>query len=500
MKTMAEIGYIKHLYENEEKSLREIAKITDSDFRTVQKYAYQENWSPEKLPSLEPESYPALGPYIKAIDDMLEHDAREPRKQHHTKMQIYKRLQKEEKYQGSYDSVKKYVRKKKFVMQQERRGYLPLAQPAAHAQIDFGKFKYYDTRGRGCEGYELVVSFPYANAGWTQVFPSENQECLLEGLKRIFAHIGGVPVRVRADNMTTAVAQVLEGTERVLSDGFRRFMLHYRFEAEFCNPAAGNEKGNVENKVGYTRRNYLVPVPVIEDFEAFNQELLTKCDADHNRPHYKHGGLISERWAEEKQHLLSLPQHEYEVFRYEALAVNKYGFVTVDTNKYGLSPELAGRVCQAKISHDSLQLYYDHQLLKTYPRSYGKKEEVLDWTQYVGALCKKPGGATDTRFFSQMPRLWQHHLQSTQGKERKSALMVLREIVRDGNETLCDDAMAMASEYGRPDADSIRQCYYLISKTESHPKPLEFAAPTPTLDYRPDLAAYDNLTGGSRND
>lgn len=496
MKTMAEIGYIKHLYENEDKSLREIAKITDMDFRTVQKYAYQENWSPDRLPNLEPESYPALGPYIGAIDEMLEQDAREPRKQRHTKMQIHKRLQKEQGYTGSYDSVKKYVRKKKFVMQQEKMGYLPLAHPAGHAQIDFGDFKYYDSGGGAHEGHALVVAFPHSNAGWMQVFPSENQECLLEGLKRIFAHIGGVPVRVRADNMTTAVAQVLEGTERVLSEGFRRFMLHYRFEAEFCNPAAGNEKGSVENKVGYTRRNLLVPVPVIEDFELYNTALLERCDADHSRPHYKYGGLICERWEGEKQRLLSLPQHEYEVFRYEALAVNKYGFVTVDSNKYGLSPELAGKVAQAKIFHDRLGLYYDHQLLKTYPRSYGKNEEMLDWTQYVGALCKKPGGATDTRFFSQMPRLWQQHLQSTKGKERKSALMVLREIVRDGNEILCDDALAMASEYGRPDADSIRQCYYLISKAENHPKPLEFASPTPTLDYRPDLAAYDHLTGG----
>jgi transposase len=113
-----------------------------------------------------------------------------------------------------------------------------------------------------------------------QVFPSENQECLLTGLKRIFYHIGGVPLLIRCDNMTTAVAQVLVGTERILSEGFIRFMLHYRFEATFCNPAKGNEKGNVENKVGYTRRNMLVSVPVIVDFNEFNAELLILCDDD----------------------------------------------------------------------------------------------------------------------------------------------------------------------------------------------------------------------------
>ena len=92
-------------------------------------------------------------------------------------------------------------------------------------------------------------------------------------MKRIFERIGGVPVRLPFDNMTTAmttaVSQVLKGTERVLTDGFNRFMLHYRFQADFCNPASGNEKGNVENKVGYSRRNAFVPVPTIADFPFF---------------------------------------------------------------------------------------------------------------------------------------------------------------------------------------------------------------------------------------
>ena len=61
-------------------------------------------------------------------------------------------------------------------------------------------------------------------------------------MKRIFNHIGGVPVRLRCDNMTTAVAQILEGSERVITDGFYRFMLHRRFKADFCNPAKGNER------------------------------------------------------------------------------------------------------------------------------------------------------------------------------------------------------------------------------------------------------------------
>lgn len=80
-------------------------------------------------------------------------------------------------------------------------------------------------------------------------------------MKRIFEYIGGIPIRLRFDNMTTAVAQVLKDGERVLTDGFTRFMLHCIFRADFCNPASGNEEGNVEKKVGYSRRNASASVP-----------------------------------------------------------------------------------------------------------------------------------------------------------------------------------------------------------------------------------------------
>jgi len=72
----------------------------------------------------------------------------------------------------------------------------------------------------------------------------------------------------------------------------------------------------------------------------------------------------------------------------------------------------------------------------------------------------------------------------------------LNEIVADGNEVLCDDALELAGGYGQPDNDSIRQCYYMISKPEAHPTPLRFPAGPPLMDYRPDLTAYDGLMGG----
>ena len=98
-----------------------------------------------------------------------------------------------------------------------------------------------------------------------------------------------------------------------------------------------------------------------------------------------------------------------------------------------------------------------------------------------------------------MPELWQSHLTQTTGKERKDALQLLCEIVSDGNAEMCDDALLLAQENGRTDADSLRQCYYMISKREYHPAPLNLDS-SPVMNYNPNLSVYDGLMGGEAHD
>ena len=74
-------------------------------------------------------------------------------------------------------------------------------------------------------------------------------------------------------------------------------------------------------------------------------------------------------------------------------------------------------------------------------------------------------------------------------------LPLLAEIVRDGNDDLCDEALRLASQQGLADTESIRQCYYFIFRPEFHPQPLQLVQKTPGLaDYQPDLSAYDALS------
>ena len=143
----------------------------------------------------------------------------------------------------------------------KKEGYIPLIHYPGEAQADFGTADFYEN-GRYVEkGKYLVVSFPHSNGGYLQLNYGENLECLLEGLQNIFRYVGGVPTEIWFDNTTTIVTHIIKGGGRDITERFRLFAEHYRFKPVFMNPDSGNEKGNVENKVGYLRRNELVPVP-----------------------------------------------------------------------------------------------------------------------------------------------------------------------------------------------------------------------------------------------
>ncbi len=74
----------------------------------------------------------------------------------------------------------------------------------------------------------------------------------------VFEHIGGVPPVIVMDNATGAGRRNAKG-EVTLTGVFSAFVAHYRLEVRFCNPYSGNEKGSVENAVGFLRRNLMVP-------------------------------------------------------------------------------------------------------------------------------------------------------------------------------------------------------------------------------------------------
>jgi len=308
---MTQIKHIKKERFEKGKSIRCIARETGHDFRTVKKYIEKSDFNESVRKKRGRPS--KLDPYKATIDAWLHEDKTAKPKQRHTAKRIYDRLK--EKYPESFNvserTVRAYVAAKKKELYGVVEGSLPLDHPRGEAQVDFGDVVFYE-KGQKIEGHELVMSFPYSNGGYPQLLKGENQECLFTGMIAIFEHMKKVPAVIWFDNLSAAVAGI-KGQERTLTDRFERFALHYGFEAKFCNPDAGHEKGNVENKVGYSRRNFFVPAPEFDDIEKYNRGLFAVAEKDMQRAHYKKGRMISCLLEEDKAAMLPLPDKSYEV-------------------------------------------------------------------------------------------------------------------------------------------------------------------------------------------
>ena len=176
----------------------------------------------------------------------------------------------------------------------------------------------------------LPMSFPCSNREVCEVFGDERDVCLCQGLKDCFEHIGGVPPVIVLDNATEAGRRWRDIV--VESDLFRRLRLRYGFEPRFCNPNAGREKGNVEGKVGYTRRRFFVPVPTIGDLRDFNHALQDAIDShSEEQVHYEKGLAWAELFEVDRSHLLPLPGKPFDVVKWESGKTDGYGRSTAAT-------------------------------------------------------------------------------------------------------------------------------------------------------------------------
>ena len=500
MLTMTQVKRIRKLYYSKGKKVTEIAKITGHNYRTVVKYLEKDDFNKRIGDEKEERrGRPSkIDPVIPIIKEWLEKDKTAPRKQRHTARKIFTRLEEEhaDLLEVSYRTVANYVRKVKKEMYKDEQGYLPLEHPGGEAQVDFGQAIFYE-RGKLIKGHYLNLSFPYSNGGYTQLFKGENQECLLTGLKRIFEHIKGVPYKIWFDNLSAALVIGKRG-ERTLVEQLERFALHYRFEVNFCNPGRGHEKGNVENKVGYVRRNMFVPPPHFEDLEEYNNHLLELGDRDMQRLHYKKGETIAQLFAQEKEFMFPLPPQEFEVGRIKTALANKYGKVELETNFYSTSPSYAGEEVILKITADKV-IIMDKQFntLVIHDRIYDKGKESMKWYPYLEVMAKRPKAIKYTRFFNELPLMWKNYLESQDKERKKLAITALMKMMEgDDEEGLINATRALEETLRRgvSDIDSVLVTYYRIKNQGSPIKEIEVPDSVPPVkEYQVDIGVYDSL-------
>ena len=498
---MDQIHHIRALYYEQGYNISEIAKATERDWKTVAKYIDMADFNePLPVPASEKQFCPKLEPYKALIDSWLEEDRNHPRKQRHTAKKVFKRLTKEVPgFDCSYRLVAEYVKYRKEALNLKRsEGFLPLEHHPGEAQADFGSAEFYE-RGRLISGKYLVLSFPWSNAGFLQLFYGENIECLLEGLTAIFRHIGGVPHEIWFDNASAMVTNIIKDGGRDLTERFSRFKEHYGFKAVFMNPDAGHEKGNVENKVGYGRRNYLVPVPEFNDLMFYNTELLEQLDADQDREHYYKQATIRELFEADKSALMPLPTVWFDTSRViTGLKTDAYGRFTLENGKheYSSAPKFALGTVNVRLDSTFVTvLDDDYREIVTHKRLYGdERQSSMEWIPYLDYVSRHPRSLKNTGIYAMMPAAMQSYLNNCDGSQKKDVLHILSELTDLTGFESAVQTVEQAIRYEAHDPDSLRSLYNSLFSDIPQLPPLTTGEMIPALDPMPvHLEDYDRF-------
>lgn len=376
---------IRRAVQVEGKSQREAAREFGLARKTVRKML--EFSVPPGYRRKKPVQRPKLGPWLGVIDQILEEDESQPKKQRHTAKRIWDRLKIEHSFSGGYTIVKDYVREARL---RHREVFVPLAHPPGEGQADFGEALVV-IGGRQQKAHFLCIDLPHSDDCFVRAFPAENTESFCEGHNRAFAYFGGVPNRILYDNTKIAVIEITGDGERRPTQAFSELKSHYLFEAKFGRPGKGNDKGKVEGLVGYARRNFLVPVPRAASWEELNRQLREQCQQRRARKLWGHSETIGERFERDRERLLGLPPAPYEACLKRTTRVSSQALVRYKTNDYSVPVAYAHRLVLLKAFVWEVVISCGSEVIARHARSYEREQMIFEPLHYLALLERKPG-------------------------------------------------------------------------------------------------------------
>jgi transposase len=505
---MAQFHNIKFLKEVEGLSQRQIATKLGISRNTVSKYL-KENIAPTTV--LRKTVYGTkqfaaeTQRVIPIIDQWLEDEQNNWKKQKHTAIKIYKRLVEEYDFKGSASNIRKIVAKRRQKVQEV---FIPLDFQLGHQfQFDWGEADII-LQGRTQRVFLFCMQLSASRMPFVKAFLHERQEAFLDGFVHAFEFFGGVPTEGLLDNLKSAVQKILQGRDRLEQDSFIGLQAHYLFKAEFCNPASGNEKGRIEGTVGYVRRNALVPYPVVQSIEELNEYLLDFCLKEAARTHVPHKSeTVLEMWEKEKEYLHPLPSDRYEACKLLSCKVNKTSLITVDTNRYSVPCSFVGQAVWAKIFVDRVIVVAQNHVIAEHPRSYERNQMITVLDHYLEVLLKKPRAIRDAHAFqsSDIPDIFRRfHLKMREQEGAAGDQKFIRLLLfhRDiGMESLTNALL----EAEKTQVFRYETVHEIIQKlTNQHiiitDLPID-KTPVNLLDYKvnkSNIEKYGQLTGGNR--
>ena len=455
--------------------------------QTVAKYANLATFT-RRLGTKRPSK---LDPFKPAITRWLE---RHP----YSATQIYQRLHADEGYTGGFSIVKDYVRA---VRPLRHPAFLSLAfAPGEAAQVDWGcagTITLGDTRRR-LSFFVMVLC--HSRMAYVEFTCGEAMEHFLACHHNALQFFGGTPGVILIDNLKTGVLRHPSGERAVFHPRYLDFAAHYGFEPRACNVRKPNEKGRVENGVGYVKKNFLAGLDLPNSLGAVNTAVRRWLDVTANvRDHRETRKQPAELFLIEKPALRPLPTVSADTSVTRIVRITNRCRVVLDTNRYSVPSRHASQRLTLKAFAERLCLYHSHDLVASHPRCYERHRDFED-PDHVKDLLDQRRHARDAkwlmRFYALSPQAEYYHQQLTarslQARTHINKIVALTDIYGPDKVALAmDDAIAcqaFSSQY-------IENILHQRARHTQRPGPLHLTRRADLLDIElpcADLTLYDH--------
>jgi len=409
-------------------------------------------------------------------------------------------------YEGSYSRVATFAREWKADLhmhnQTSGRGtFVPLNfEPGEAFQFDWSE----DWAIIGNERTKLQVAhtkLSYSRAFIVRAYLTQSHEMLFDAHNHAFRVLGGVPRRGIYDNMRTAIDKVGRGKERDVNIRFQAMASHYLFEPDFCNPASGWEKGQIEKNVQDSRHRFFQPAPRFASLDELNDWLEERCKFFWaTTTHGKMRGSIADLWAEEVQTLMPVSR-SFDGFVEYTKRVSPTCLVHFDRTRYSVPASFANRPVSLRVYPDRVVVAAEGQIICEHSRIFNRSHEapghtVYDWRHYLSVIQRKPGALRNGAPFTELPeafRTLQLHLLKKPGGDRE--MVDILSLVLQHDEQAVLMAVDMALKSGVPTKTHILNLLHRLVDGKSLIPPPINAPQALTLNNEPkaNVERYDTL-------
>ena len=454
---MALLSVIRRWHFRDGMPIREIERRTGLSRNTIRKYLRAGTVEP-KFKVLERPS--KLDPFSEKLSVWLVVEAGKSRKQRRTLKQMHMDLVALG-FDGSYGRVAAFARRWKVERQREQetsgRGtFVPLVfAPGEAFQFDWSE-DYAIIAGERTKLQVAHTKLSHSRVFVVRAYLLQTHEMLFDGLTQAFRVLGGVPRRGIFDNMKTAVDQIGVGKARKVNARFAAMASHYLFEPEFCNPASGWEKGQVEKNVQDARRRLWQLLPSFPDIDALNAWLEERCIEQWSQ--IQHGvlpGTIAKAHAEEVSNLMPLGR-PFDGFVEHTKRVSPTCLIQFERNRYSVPASFANQPVSLRIYPKRIVIAAEGQILCEHGRIITRSHHlpgrtIYDWRHYLAVIQRKPGALRNGAPFAEMPdgfRQMQGHLLKHSGGDREMVEILSLTLQHDEQAVLC--AVELALEAGVP--------------------------------------------------